>query len=241
MHDARRLAPAVAAWDEHAASRAVDRVRSRPALARAAVGWDAALAARRVDVVLVAALLLGAAHRSRRPGPAHGVEHGATADGSRSPGAPSPRALVVAALTVLAGWAAQAAAKAAIRRPRPPLGSGAPLVRTPGSSTPSGHVANLTTAALVVHDVAAHAGVPRTARRALAAALATLVAVTALDRVAVGAHRPSDVAAGAALGTIVHAACARILGPRGRRRGRHRGRAPAAARRTAPSTLSETP
>jgi|GEM_PF-3148754 len=242
MHDARRLATAVAAWDDRAASTAVGWVRSRPAVARAAVGWDAALAARRVDVVLVAALLVGAADRSRRPGAAGRATAGrATADGSRSPAAPSPRALEAAALTVLVGWVAQSAAKAVVRRPRPPLASGAPLVRTPGSSTPSGHVANLTTAALVVHDVAARAGCSPAARRVLAAALAALVVVTALDRVAVGAHRPSDVAAGATLGVVVHAACARILGPRGRRRGRHRGRAPVTARRTAPSTPSETP
>nr|WP_241744381.1 phosphatase PAP2 family protein [Cellulosimicrobium arenosum] len=120
---------------------------------------------------------------------------------------PSPKTSARAVGTVLLGWAAQAGAKAAWRRPRPDVVA---LVPTPGSSTPSGHVTNLTVVAVVVHGLVAGSALSPTARRTVAAVLALVVVLTALDRVAVGAHRPSDVVLGTVLGVAVGAACARL-------------------------------
>ncbi|MBD5786050.1 phosphatase PAP2 family protein [Cellulosimicrobium terreum] len=186
MSPARLLLAALGEWDESAVRAAVGHTREHPALSRAAVGWDAALAARRVDGLAVPLLVAGALWRRGRTGDA------AYGDGA----------------TVLVGWAAQSLAKGMVRRPRPDV---VPLVRTPGTSTPSGHVANVTTVALVLHDAARRAALPRPVRRGLDAALAAVVVVTGIDRVAVGAHRPSDVVAGVALGVAVHATCAGTL------------------------------
>ncbi|MCB7136203.1 phosphatase PAP2 family protein [Cellulosimicrobium marinum] len=190
MPHVRRLVAHAAAWDERAPGVAVAWVRRHPHVRGAAIAWDRVFAARSVDVLLLAAFVLVAAARRSAPASAQVVRAGGS---------------------VLAGWAAQATAKAVVRRPRPTVAPHLPLVPVPGTSTPSGHVANLATAALAVHDVARHPGLPRARRRVLAGALAAVVVLTALDRVAVGAHRPSDVAVGAALGAVVHALGTRAL------------------------------
>lgn len=95
--------------------------------------------------------------------------------------------------TVGVTYAVNTAVKLAVRRPRPRLEGLPPLVGTPtGLGFPSAHTATGFAGARCY----ARCGLP-------AAPLYTLAAALALSRLYLGVHYPSDLLAGAVLGTIV--------------------------------------
>lgn len=97
--------------------------------------------------------------------------------------------------TALVGAAhlASIGVKAVVRRPRPRLPSGEPLVRTAGRhSFPSSHATSAAAAAVAF-------GALRPAGRRLAPPLAAAMCVS---RLVVGVHYPTDIAAGAVLGGL---------------------------------------
>jgi undecaprenyl-diphosphatase len=112
------------------------------------------------------------------------------------------------AATVLVGWLANAAAKAAVDRPRPPtLGL---LADAAGSSFPSGH-AQVAGYAWITFGLLALLVVRSRWRLVVAAGCWTLGALVAASRVALGVHWASDVVAGYALGVGVALLSASVL------------------------------
>ncbi len=98
--------------------------------------------------------------------------------------------------TVAATYALNTAIKFVVRRPRPHLAGLPPLTGTPsGLSFPSAHASTAFAGALLYKRL----GVPAPPLYALAAALT-------LSRLYLGVHYPSDLLAGAALGTALAAA-----------------------------------
>jgi undecaprenyl-diphosphatase len=172
----RAQVPAVVAFDERAVLAATDLTRAHPALLRAALAWQELFQARWVN--LAGGLVCLWVWRR------HGL---------------ASRALW-AFVTILAGWGLQLAVKAAVQRARPVVDDA--LTDAPGSSFPSGHVTNFactaTTVTLLVWPLLGRRG-----RAVAATAAAALLVGTGLDRVGLGAHFPSDVTAGALLGTAI--------------------------------------
>jgi membrane-associated phospholipid phosphatase len=122
-----------------------------------------------------------------------------------------------ATASVLGAYALNTAVKLLVRRPRPALAGLPALTRTPTAiSFPSAHAATSFAGARAY----ARLGLPRAALYALAAGLST-------SRVYLGVHYPSDVLAGALLGTAV-------ARPRGKPREASRGGGPAATRQRSP-------
>jgi undecaprenyl-diphosphatase len=105
-------------------------------------------------------------------------------------GATQPRPLRTAA-TVWGTLAANYGVKLAVGRERPVAADA--MIRLPSSSSfPSSHAAMSTAAAIVLSR----------ARPQLAPLWASLAGAMCLSRLYVGAHHPSDVAAGVALGAV---------------------------------------
>jgi undecaprenyl-diphosphatase len=116
-----------------------------------------------------------------------------------------------ALVTILTAWGFANLAKEITRRARPVLAD--PIAHAPGYSFPSGHAANtaaMTTALVVLVWPVLRS---RALRVAAVVGAATLMVLTSLDRVMLGAHYPSDVVAGAILG--VGLVLASYLGYRG--------------------------
>jgi membrane-associated phospholipid phosphatase len=98
--------------------------------------------------------------------------------------------------TVLGVYAVNTAIKFTVRRPRPRIAGLPPLQgTTTGLSFPSAHAATSFAGALAYHRL----GLPAPPLYGLAGAMA-------LSRVYLGVHYPSDVLAGALLGTVLAAA-----------------------------------
>lgn len=104
------------------------------------------------------------------------------------------------AATLLASWGTTAAVKLLVQRARPALED--PLAHAGGFSFPSGH-ANMAATAGVVLTVVAWPLLGRRGRVVVPAVAAGVAATTAVDRVLLGVHHPSDVVAGLLLGTAV--------------------------------------
>lgn len=121
------------------------------------------------------------------------------------------RTALGAAGTMLVGSAAGAGLKLAVRRDRPPFGDdvGAEL----GFSMPSGHALN-GTLALGLLLVLLWPWLRRRGWQRQAVAVAVLLGlVVCLDRLVLGVHYLSDVAAGAALGGLGTAVAVRLVRP----------------------------
>ncbi len=166
----------VLAVDEAVIRAATDVTRADPALRRALVLWQDVLRPGWVNAT-VALVCLWAWRR-------HGMRTRAT----------------WAFVTVLVAWGLQALAKLVVQRARPVVEDA--VAHAPGYSFPSGHAANTASAGTVL--VILLWPLLRTrGRAALCAGVGLVVVLTALDRVYLGVHYPSDVVAGVLFGTGV--------------------------------------
>ena len=160
--------------DQRVVDAAVSFAAPRPALLRVLNGWQWAFVPARL-LVVVAALCLLYWWRTRD----------------------TPRVLWALA-TVLVAWGLSNAMKELVRRARPVLDQ--PVERVAGYSFPSGHAANTaamtTTLVLLVWPMLPSRGL----RVAAVSGAAVLTLLTAADRVLLGAHFPTDVAAGVLFG-----------------------------------------
>lgn len=102
--------------------------------------------------------------------------------------------------TLMATWALGLGAKFVVQRARPVVDDA--LSHAPGYSFPSGHAMNTSAAALVL-TLLVWPLLGRRGRFVLVGVAVTAVVVTALDRVFLGVHYPSDTLAGIALGTAL--------------------------------------
>lgn len=172
----RAQASAVVVFDQDAVAAATDYTRDHPALHSAAIVWQEAFQARWVNLA-VTAVCVWAWRR-------HGL-------GTRA---------LRAFTTLMVAWGLGNAVKLLVARARPVVEDA--LNHAPGYSFPSGHATN-TTAAGIILVLLLWPILGRTGRVALTAGVAFAVVVTALDRVLLGAHYPSDVVAGVALGAAM--------------------------------------
>lgn len=175
--------------DARAVGAATDAVRERPALYRGLLVWQELSNARLVNVA-VSLVCLWVWRRRGLTG----------------------RALWAFG-TLMAAWGLGLAVKFLVQRARPVVEDA--LARPPGYSFPSGHATNIMAAGLILvlllWPLLGAGG-----RAVLTTAVGTVVVITGLDRVALGAHYPSDVVAGFALGASM--AGASYLGYKHRRR-----------------------
>jgi len=163
----------IVAFDEAAIRAATDLGRSDPALYDALIAWQTAFQAKWVNLV-VSLVCLWVWRR-------HGLR---------------TRALW-AFITLLVTWNLGLGAKYLVQRARPVVEDA--LTRAPGYSFPSGHAMNAASAGVVLL-VLVWPLLGRTGRIAITSAVVAAVALTGVDRVMLGAHYPSDVVAGIALG-----------------------------------------
>lgn len=159
--------------DESAIRTATDITRDNPALYRALLIWQEAFQARWVNLA-VSLVCLWAWQR-------HGLR---------------TRALW-AFVTLIVTWNLGLGAKYLVARTRPVVEDA--LTLAPGYSFPSGHATNTAAAGLIL-TVLVWPLLGRTGRGVVVALVSAAVVLTGLDRVFLGAHYPSDVVAGIALG-----------------------------------------
>lgn len=100
-------------------------------------------------------------------------------------------------ITMMVGWNLGLDVKLLVQRARPLLED--PVSSAPGFSFPSGHAFNVAMAATTCVVLMWPLMGSRFARLAVSALAAVLIVVTALDRVYLGVHFPSDVVAGVLL------------------------------------------
>lgn len=100
-------------------------------------------------------------------------------------------------ITMMVAWNLQLVLKEVVQRARPVVSD--PVSHAPGYSFPSGHVANAAAIAAVL-TILLWPVLSANARRWLVAGLTAYVVITALDRVFLGVHYPSDVLAGVLFG-----------------------------------------
>ncbi|GIG28554.1 phosphatase PAP2 family protein [Cellulomonas marina] len=161
-------------WDARVVDSATTFARERPGLPRALVVWQETT--QPVWLVLgVTLVALVVWRRYRLPGRA-----------------------AWAVATVLVVWGLGVALKSAVGRARPVVQEA--LEHAPGYSFPSGHAVN-SSAALTVLLLLLRPVLTRRALGAVAVVGGLVVALTAADRVLLGVHYPSDVAAGLLVGT----------------------------------------
>jgi undecaprenyl-diphosphatase len=172
---ARERAGVVITLDKDAIAAATDITRASPPLYTALVGWQEALQPRWVYLAGTAVCVwLWWKHGMR----------------SRA---------IWGFVTMMAAWNLALDLKYLVERARPQIID--PVSSAPGYSFPSGHAANSAAAATVV-VVMIWPLLKSTAAKVLACGVAAaLVVLTALDRVFLGVHFPSDVAAGVLVGS----------------------------------------
>ncbi len=166
----------VVRFDEAAVAAATDITRARPALHRFLVIWQELFQARWVNLA-VSLVALGVWRR-----------HGLAARAAWAFG------------TLMVAWGLGLAVKFMVQRARPVVEDA--LGDPPGFSFPSGHATN-TTAAGIILVLLVWPLLQTRGRVLLTTTVALAVVVTALDRVFLGAHYPSDVVAGIALGAAM--------------------------------------
>lgn len=105
---------------------------------------------------------------------------------------------VWAFVTAMAGWMVGVGAELVVERARPAVDD--PVSHSPGYSFPSGHALNITVGVTVLL-VLLWPMLSVTRRRIAVQAAVAAVLVVGLDRIFLGAHFPSDVHAGVALGS----------------------------------------
>jgi undecaprenyl-diphosphatase len=167
---------AVLDTDAAAVTAATDVARDRPALHRALLVWEEATQARWVNL----GIGLVALWAWRRRG--------------------MPTRAAWAMTTLLVAWGLANVAKYVVQRTRPVIDDA--LGHSPGFSFPSGHSMNTMAAGLVL-AILLWPLLSSRDRVILTTAAAAVVLATGLDRVFLGAHFPSDVLAGYALGAAV--------------------------------------
>jgi membrane-associated phospholipid phosphatase len=172
----RAQVDAVLDLDESAIRAATEITRARPGLLAALVAWETAFQGVWVNSV-VGLVCLWAWRR-------HGLK---------------TRALW-AFVTVMTAWGLQALTKLVVQRTRPVVEDA--VAHSGGYSFPSGHAAN-TTAAMLVVTILVWPLLGRRGRVVVPMVAAVLVVLTALDRVFLGVHYPSDVTAGVLFGVAV--------------------------------------
>ncbi|MCC2320022.1 phosphatase PAP2 family protein [Cellulomonas xiejunii] len=168
---------AVVRFDESTVLAATDLTRTSDGLRAALVVWQEVFTARWVNLLVVPAVCVWAWRR-------HGLRDRA----------------VWCAVTIGVGWVLQAAAKGLVQRARPVVEDA--VAHAPGSSFPSGHAANTTIVAVAL-TVLVWPLLGRTGRVVAPVTAATLVVLTAANRVLLGVHHPSDVVAGTLLGLAI--------------------------------------
>jgi membrane-associated phospholipid phosphatase len=166
---------AVRALDERLIAAATAVTRADPVLRRALVVWQAAFQPGWVYLAGTGT----AAWLWRR----HGLK----------------RRAVWGFTTMMLAWNVALDVKYVVRRVRPVVVEA--VSHAPGYSFPSGHAANVATVGTVVPVMVWPLLRGRAARTAVVLAAVGVVAVTALDRVLLGVHFPTDVAAGVLLGS----------------------------------------
>jgi undecaprenyl-diphosphatase len=172
----RARVPALLRLDDAAVLAATDLTRATPGLHRALVVWQEALQPAWVNLGVVLVCVWAARRHALR----------ARAQWT--------------AVTVLVGWGVEALAKVVVQRARPVLED--PVGHASGFSFPSGHAANTTTAGIAL-TVLVWPLLRRRARVAVPLGVGIVVVLTALDRVLLGVHHPSDVVAGVLVGGAV--------------------------------------
>jgi membrane-associated phospholipid phosphatase len=172
----RGRVPAVVGIDDAVVLAATDVTRAAPVLHRALVVWQEALLPGWVNLGVVLVCAWASRHRATR---------------DRAPWT---------AVTVLVGWGVEALLKVVVRRDRPVVDDA--VAHASGFSFPSGHAANTTTAAIAL-TVLVWPLLGRRARVAVPTGAGVVVVLTALDRVLLGVHHPSDVVAGVLVGGAV--------------------------------------
>ncbi len=172
----RSEASVVVRFDQEVVRAATDAVRDHDGLRQALLAWQAAFVPRWVNLA-VSLVCLWVWRR-------HGLR---------------TRALW-AFVTLMVAWNLQLDIKLLVQRARPVVEDA--LTRAPGYSFPSGHATN-TTAAGIVLVVLVWPLLGRRGRAALVTVVTAVVLVTGADRVLLGAHYPSDVVAGFALGAAM--------------------------------------
>lgn len=103
-------------------------------------------------------------------------------------------------VTIIVSWNLGLAVKHLVQRARPVVDEA--LTHAPGYSFPSGHATNAAATGLTVL-LLVWPLLRRRGRIAAAGVVTTIVLVTGVDRVLIGAHYPSDVLAGYALGVAM--------------------------------------
>lgn len=101
--------------------------------------------------------------------------------------------------TSMLAWNVALDVKYVVRRVRPIVAE--PVSNAPGYSFPSGHAANVAAVGTVVPAMVWPVLRSRAARAAVVLGAVAVVVVTGLDRVLLGVHFPTDVAAGVLLGS----------------------------------------
>jgi undecaprenyl-diphosphatase len=166
----------VITFDQRTIQAATDYTRDHPALRQALLVWQELFQAKWVNLA-AAGVCLWVWRR-----------HGLTT-----------RALW-AFLTIVVAWGLQLGAKGLVQRARPVVEDA--VAHAPGSSFPSGHATNTAVVALTL-TLLVWPLLGRRGRVVVPTVAATCTILTAVDRVMLGVHYPSDVVAGIALGTAL--------------------------------------